>query len=382
MTNLVSRQMLRRLHKILFTAAIAVVLGGSLVSLNHPRVSAQATAPAIAPCPGAPAPHLIIGELARVTPGTPDNVRSAPSKTADVVTQIAENDEVFVSGAPTCADGYLWWPIHTLSGFDGWAAEGSTQTAFLNPTTGAILSYKVAGGTTPVKITYNGFQLSYAPDLAAVLGKTISTTTVLAFTDDPANPTPPGSNPAYDRWGFGARTVDNLYTWPTLSIYPVAQVEALKDDSSKAAIDAAIAFLKNKVDPTTVDQIPVYPLEMQGQVLHAQHRVVDFTGGVGFRFVTAYASDVGPITNDRGLHYQFIGVTNDGKYFLSFSVPITTAALNGNDASFPDMNAPDIATQYPKYVNDTAAKLDKAATTDFSIDLEQLDTLMASITAG
>jgi len=338
-----------------------------------------ATSTPIPPCPGTPAPRLIVGELARVTPGSPDNVRSAASKAADIVTQVAPGDEVLVTGAPTCADGYLWWMVHTLNGFDGWVAEGDKQTAFLVPTTGAVQIYQLgATRTTPLQVTYNSFQLSYSPTLAAVLGTPLSVTTVSAFTADPTLD-PLGSNPVYDRWGFGARTVDNLYSWPTLAIYPVTQVEAL-DSTSRQAIDAAIAFLKAKTNPATVDNIPIYPLVMAGQVLHAQPRVVNFTGGIGLRFIAAYASDVSPITNDRPLRYQFIGLTNDGRYFLSFSVSVTTVALNGNDVSFPAVNDASIATLYPKYVSDTAVKLNSAAAADFSIDLEQLDSLMASIT--
>lgn len=357
--------------------ALNLMLGSGLL-IGAPTAQGSALTLTVTPLP-CPAGHLIVGELARVTPGSPDNVRSAASKSADIVTQIAQSAEALITGQPTCADGYLWWPVHTLNGFDGWVAEGDQQTAFIMPTTGAIQTYHLsANSTTPLQVAYNNVQITYLPALAAVLGTTLSVTTVSAYNADPTLD-PNELNPVYDRWGFGVRTVDNLYDWPTLAIYPVTKVEVL-DATNKNAIDAVIGFLKTKPDPTILDHIPVYPLAMAGQVVHAQHRIVNFNGGIGFRFVAAYASDVSPITNDRGLRYQFIGLTNDGRSFLSFAVPITTAALNGNDAAFPDLNAPDIATLYARYVSDTAIKLNKAATTDFSIDLEQLDTLMASIT--
>jgi hypothetical protein len=56
-------------------------------------------------------------------------VRSAPGTAADEVAQLSENDIVCVTGLPTEADGFRWWPIIAPDGIEGWAAEGDPQPA-------------------------------------------------------------------------------------------------------------------------------------------------------------------------------------------------------------------------------------------------------------
>ena len=57
------------------------------------------------------------------------NVRSAPSKQADVVGQLSNDDTVCVTGPSALADGFRWWPIIAPDGIEGWAAEGDPQPA-------------------------------------------------------------------------------------------------------------------------------------------------------------------------------------------------------------------------------------------------------------
>jgi WD40 repeat protein len=81
--------------------------------------------------------RLAGGMYAEVTPGRPNNVRSEPTTSADIVFTIAAGEVVYVTSAPVCADGYVWWQVGH-DGIDqiedfGWTAEGVDGEYWLEP---------------------------------------------------------------------------------------------------------------------------------------------------------------------------------------------------------------------------------------------------------
>lgn len=84
-------------------------------------------------CPGILTPRISMGMSARVVKGDgANNIRSAPSQTADVVGQIPEGDTLTVTNGAVCADGHLWWPVD-YNGVKGWTAEGLGNEYWLEP---------------------------------------------------------------------------------------------------------------------------------------------------------------------------------------------------------------------------------------------------------
>src|SRR5690349_20890718 len=55
--------------------------------------------------------RLVGGAYARVLPGEANNVRESASTTAPLVGQIEPGQVVFVTSAPVCAEGYVWWQV-------------------------------------------------------------------------------------------------------------------------------------------------------------------------------------------------------------------------------------------------------------------------------
>ena len=90
-------------------------------------------APNTPSCPGAPATRLTVGQTARVTftDGAPLNVRNAPS--GDSIVQIPEGTGMTIIEGPSCANSYQWWNLRLENGTVGWAAEGDTESYFLEP---------------------------------------------------------------------------------------------------------------------------------------------------------------------------------------------------------------------------------------------------------
>lgn len=83
-------------------------------------------------CDEALPPRLAVDELARVTPGYSNNVRTQPSVNGEKVGEIPGGETFFVQEGPVCADGLTWWKVGYGS-FDGWTAEGQDGEYFLVP---------------------------------------------------------------------------------------------------------------------------------------------------------------------------------------------------------------------------------------------------------
>jgi|GEM_PF-1497245 len=86
-------------------------------------------------CPGAPEISLKIDDWAIVSldPSIPNNVRSQPNRSGEVIGQIQPGENVLVLDGPRCTDGYTWWFIHSVTGIEGWTAEGDATGYWLIP---------------------------------------------------------------------------------------------------------------------------------------------------------------------------------------------------------------------------------------------------------
>jgi hypothetical protein len=78
------------------------------------------------------------GESAIVTgasTGLPDRVRSGPSLSDEILTQIYPKSIVKVAAGPVCADGLVFWRLENvlIPGGSGWAAEGDGTEYWLEP---------------------------------------------------------------------------------------------------------------------------------------------------------------------------------------------------------------------------------------------------------
>ena len=127
--------------------------------------------------------------------------------------------------------------------------------------------------------------------------------------------------------------------------------------------------------------IPVLPGINAVQSLHAKVKYIDFTGGSGIAFIASYSQDVSPITNDR-LYYFFQGLSTDGQQYVSFVYPVASNALPNTAADVPPETMTAIQTDPNKYLADTTAALEAAAPTDFTPDLNSLDSMYKSIRIG
>ncbi len=74
---------------------------------------------------------------ARVGSGSANNLRQAPTTSAEIIGRIPDGDIFRVVDGPECSDGYVWWSVD-YAGTIGWTAEGKTDpaTPWLEPLAG------------------------------------------------------------------------------------------------------------------------------------------------------------------------------------------------------------------------------------------------------
>jgi hypothetical protein len=76
----------------------------------------------------------------------------------------------------------------------------------------------------------------------------------------------------------------------------------------------------------TLEQRPVPVTWFQHSPLHTRQAYLDFAGGAGVRGLVQYMQDVFFFSNN-GLLYEFHGLTQDGRYFISVRYPVSVPFL-------------------------------------------------------
>jgi WD40-like Beta Propeller Repeat len=109
--------------------AAAVVWGP--VGLRIPDLPDQGGG-TINTCSGFMPSRLFPGGLGRVTPGDPNNIRTAPGYANAALGLIPGGNVFEVITGPVCADNTAWWQVNYL-GRLGWVAEGSGNIYWLEP---------------------------------------------------------------------------------------------------------------------------------------------------------------------------------------------------------------------------------------------------------
>jgi hypothetical protein len=239
-------------------------------------------------------------------------------------------------------------------------------------------------------ISYNGISFSYDPSLGAVLPET-------AAEVPPSSDAMPGTYwPAHIAFTFiNAKEGDTLFSndlYPQLSIYKTADIAAYNDPLYTQALQDLGGLIEgggagdfSKYEVVAPDNsnltLPHLPPIPAGQVIRAQAEYLPITDGVGIRYLTSYASDVSPLTDDR-IIYTYQGATSQFKgdkpgYYIAFTYPIKTGVLPTDLPADFDYNA--FSNNYVKEMNDALQKVNTADGSTFNPTLASLDALIQSI---
>jgi len=167
---------------------------------------------------------------------------------------------------------------------------------------------------------------------------------------------------------------------PQILVYPA-------DEYAKLNTNAADQIQKVKAiladGPLTQETLPNWVMNA-AQLFGAKLKVISFQNGRGVRFLTEYAQYPAPI-NNRELFYLFQGLTDDGKYYIVATLPVTSSILPEDEkpesavpaggVPLPSQTIPDQA-----YYDAVTNALDGMYEDSFNPSLFQLDALVQSIT--
>jgi hypothetical protein len=118
------------------------------------------------------------------------------------------------------------------------------------------------------------------------------------------------------------------------------------------------------------------PISTAGSAFTAQVDYLSFNGGEGVRYIRNMAQSVDFILN-RGVHYTFQGITDDGQYYLAAIFPIRTDALP--DDPDPNFDWDEFTENYTEYVQETTDMLDALTDEEFEPNLILLDDVARSL---
>lgn len=221
-------------------------------------------------------------------------------------------------------------------------------------------------------VTFSGISFFLDPSLGTAAGKNVPA--------DAADSAPPPllmpGRYQFDLTGYPAQGSSRM---AQLLVFPAAAFKGF-NDAADQRLQKLAQLLKDK--PAAVaatDEVPQMSNLMQGQMIHAQIKYMDFQNGSGVRFVTQFSSDVRPVTN-ADLEYIFQGITADGKYVLAIVLPLAQSGLPASQdaVSADQLNA--LGPNFNKYVADTTAALDQADPSTYTPSLTLLDQMAASFT--
>lgn len=172
----------------------------------------------------------------------------------------------------------------------------------------------------------------------------------------------------------------------SLVIIPVAEYQQLweeaGDPSVTGQLEALQKLLNDRPTPLPGMGLPALPTEMIGAGFNdiaVQGQYLDFPWGSGIRFIGRWSQDPAPVTN-QGLSYVFQGFTSDGKYLVSFKIPVRTAGLPDT----PEQASPDeltwVESDLPAYLQTRTIQLNALPLEAWEPDITLIDQALSSLT--
>ncbi len=166
--------------------------------------------------------------------------------------------------------------------------------------------------------------------------------------------------------------IANVYSTPNKTIQP--QIALLK----KLLADRPTKLPADKSSANGVElDLPDYPASDCMHLVQAKLHYIDCPWGSALGFVTVFAQDIAPPTNND-LSYVFQGLSKDGKYYVSATIHITHPKLA---ATYDDVPAKDRSDG--KAIDQFNAKiftiLKSAANSDYHPSLTTLDEWLSAL---
>jgi hypothetical protein len=245
------------------------------------------------------------------------------------------------------------------------------------PPTGQTCATPVEVNAVNGKMSYNGISFEMDPSLASTLAARVCPALEYQENQGPAEAHPPCTQfffPTYSR--------QNVDFQPEVRVY-----EVVGDMQNYPFPFSVLGALQ-----TEVTRRPEPVAWFNGAPLHSRQTYISFKNGSGVRGLVQYMQDRFFYTNN-GLTYEFNGLTQDGRYFVSVRYPLGAPFLMEISRSDPLTNVnpqaiaiPDWNTDYEQqaqiieaYNTEALSRLEQMSDSDTLPNIALLDALVQSI---
>jgi hypothetical protein len=279
-------------------------------------------------CPDAPPFTITMGDWARVSVDPPlsSRIRSAPGSGGTILGEAQAGENLLVIDGPQCANGYSWWKVRSLTGLEGWTAEGDASAYWLvEPISPWYqLPPPLPSGNL---VTYNLREISISAPHALVSnlqGEYFPLATPMptpASVNDPWPDDPRAS--IYTSAGHAAHSTyvleSNVIDYARISIFEIFDPRNrfyINNQSDRDCTGNLRDNLQN--DPPEAAYVQWMCGIGGGIPTHflVDVQKIEFTGGSGLRFLIAS----GNYLTVNELNYIFQGVSDDGRYYINVMV--------------------------------------------------------------
>lgn len=316
--------------------------------------------------------RLSVGDFARVTPGEANNVREEPAETAALVGQIPGGGLFEVIGEAVCDDRFVWIEA-AYDDFTGWTVEANAESYWVEPVEGEVYADEV-------------IQFVYPEDYLE---------TIRAHWIEPHDQMG-GFYPARQAYELTFETdvivwrryifimhADEISDEAPLALESLAELEVLLEEQPE--FNEPVVETTDPNQPPAEIAFPQDPLFLGARrfVVAAPH-YIESDEGLGVAFVTFYAQDLLPVTNDS-IFYNFLGLAADGEYYLMVRLPIRTEILPDtyDDFEFPNIDQFGVpvgwADSYGSYIADITSQLTSLNPDEWEPSMNVLDDIVRSI---
>ncbi len=171
------------------------------------------------------------------------------------------------------------------------------------------------------------------------------------------------------------------FTTPALILFsPDGYSEILEDAATQ--VSALEGYVSDQTDLENAKELPFLPVWNAAQHFHSNVEFLQFKNGSGLRYLTQYVQDMSPIYNEF-LFYTFQGITDDGNFYISITMPVTHPDLPDRWEDFfkdNDGNIEAYGESYQVYLEEAIKMLDGTEDKEFTPSLLMLDDIVKSLT--
>lgn len=178
---------------------------------------------------------------------------------------------------------------------------------------------------------------------------------------------------------------DQMFTGQ-LRVYRIADLEAYQEPSYRQVLEelrsldtTTLAAYASANPDYRAAHLPFMPVLNATQVIRAQPAALNVGAAAGIEYFTYFSQAAEPILEGQ-VFYTFQGITSDGLYYVSFSMPVETGLL---PADIPqDLNWDAFSARYPDYLQETFVAINSADPAAFTPAAGDLHAFIASLTVS